>query len=111
MKLSSIAGVVCHVDDLDEAARFYEGLGFRAGKRDGNRVTYYVNWFWVELVAGEEAPGLELCIKVESVDDAYAAVVADGKEPAGEPRPGPAKRREFTLRDPDGHRLVLFEKK
>ena len=69
MKMSSIAGVVCYVKDLDETAAFYEKLGFRL-KREAAQLTAYVNWFWITFrVRDEELPdpgaGAYLYIKVE----------------------------------------------
>jgi predicted lactoylglutathione lyase len=51
MKVNSIAGVTCHVEDLSRAAEFYESIGFRRGKEEADRITFYVNWFFVTLVA------------------------------------------------------------
>lgn len=66
MKLNSISGFTCYVEDLATTAEFYEAIGFRAGKREPDR---------------------------------------------SEPRMGHGRNREFVLRDPDGYKLVFFEKK
>lgn len=35
MKVSSISGITCDVEDLDRTAKFYEAIGFRRGKQEG----------------------------------------------------------------------------
>jgi catechol 2,3-dioxygenase-like lactoylglutathione lyase family enzyme len=117
MKVNSIAGITCHVEDLARAAKFYERIGFRRGKEESDRVTFYVNWFFVTLVAGDQSAagpkgeGLFVHIKVDDVEEFHKAVLAEGLEPAGEPERRPSWNREFVLRDPDGYNLVFFQKK
>jgi catechol 2,3-dioxygenase-like lactoylglutathione lyase family enzyme len=124
MKLNSISGITCYVEDLARTAEFYEAIGFRPGKQEPDRLTFYVNWFFVTFVAEDreddpelrreaEAPdkgaGLFMYVKVDDVDDYYEGVVSRGLKPAGEPRVR-AGNREFVLRDPDGYKLVFFQK-
>jgi catechol 2,3-dioxygenase-like lactoylglutathione lyase family enzyme len=117
MKVDSISGLTCHVEDLARAAEFYETIGFRRGKEEPDRVTFYVNWFFVTLVA-QDHPHAEargggpfIYIKVDDVEDYHKAVLSKGLEPAGEPERQPSGNREFVMRDPDGHNLVFFQKK
>lgn len=116
MKLKSISGVAYQVQDLGRTAAFYESLGFRTGKQEADTLTVYVNWFWVEFrtqsgggATGQDA-GSSLYLAVDDVDESYQELVGKGIEPAGEPATGNG-RREFTITDPDGYRLVLFQKK
>jgi catechol 2,3-dioxygenase-like lactoylglutathione lyase family enzyme len=51
MKPNSISGITCYVQDLAKTAAFYEALGFRRGKDEPDRVTFYVNWFFVTFIA------------------------------------------------------------
>jgi catechol 2,3-dioxygenase-like lactoylglutathione lyase family enzyme len=113
MKISSISGLTYSVKDLDRTAEFYESLGFRPGKRDDHQLTCYVNWFWVTFSTdanGEPGEGPTLYLKVDDIDDAYGAVLAQGLTPSTEPRKDRAGRREFLLLDPDDNRLVFFGK-
>jgi predicted enzyme related to lactoylglutathione lyase len=125
MKLNSISGIHAYVRDLSRTAEFYEAIGFRRGKEEPGRLTYYVNWFFVTFIdqsqhdAAEQGEGqlrdkgagLLLYIKVDDVDEFYDGVVSKGMKPAGEPWAGANRTREFMLRDPDGYQLVFFEKK
>jgi catechol 2,3-dioxygenase-like lactoylglutathione lyase family enzyme len=117
MKVNSISGITCHVEDLSRAAEFYETIGFRRGKEEPDRITFYVNWFFVTLVAQEQTEaqpkdaGLFLYVKVADVEDFHKAVLSNGLKPAGEPERQPSGNREFVLRDPDGYNLVFFQKK
>jgi predicted enzyme related to lactoylglutathione lyase len=55
--------------------------------------------------------GVFLYIKVDDIEDFHEAVVSSGMEPASEPRVRASRNREFLLRDPDGYRLMFFQKK
>jgi catechol 2,3-dioxygenase-like lactoylglutathione lyase family enzyme len=117
MKVNSISGITCHVEDLARSAEFYETIGFRRGKEELDRVTFYVNWFFVTLVAQDwtdlpgKGAGLFLYIKVDDIEDFYKAVLSKGLKPAAEPERQPSGNREFVLHDPDGYSLVFFQKK
>jgi catechol 2,3-dioxygenase-like lactoylglutathione lyase family enzyme len=117
MKVNSVSGITCHVEDLARAAEFYETIGFRRGKEEPDRVTFYVNWFFVTLVAhdqteaGAKGAGLYLYIKVDDIEDFHRAALANGLRPDGEPERQSSGNREFVLRDPDGYNLVFFQKK
>ena len=60
MKLNSISGITCYVEDLSRTAEFYEAIGFRRGKEEPDRVTFYVNWFFVTFVAQDREDDAEL---------------------------------------------------
>jgi len=101
-------------------------LGFRVGERTDTYLKVHLNWFWLQFIAaGTEAKpefqaeataepkgaGLYIHIAVEDVDEVYKEVVAAGCKPSSEPRDWPWGTREFVLRDPDGYKLVFFQKK
>jgi catechol 2,3-dioxygenase-like lactoylglutathione lyase family enzyme len=117
MKVNSISGITCHVQDLARTSEFYEAIGFRRGKEEPDRVTFYVNWFFVTFVAQDQAEpsdkgaGLFVAIKVDDIAEFHAGLLAAGMEPEGEPEKQPSGSREFLLRDPDGYNLVFFQKK
>ena len=126
MKPNSISGITCYVQDLAKTAEFYEALGFRRGKEESDRVTFYVNWFFMTFIAQDQeadsklreeaelpakGSGLLINLKVDDVEDFHKSVVAAGMKPAGEPEVRPSGNREFVLRDPDGYKLVFFQKK
>jgi catechol 2,3-dioxygenase-like lactoylglutathione lyase family enzyme len=126
MSVNRISGVRCYVKDLDRTAEFYEALGFRRGKEEPDRTTFYVNWFFATFIAQDheddddlraeaELPdkgaGLFVYIKVDDIDDFHKSVVANGMKPDGEPRVRRSGNREFVLCDPDGYRLAFFQKK
>jgi len=126
MKLNSISGINYYVEDLSRTAEFYEALGFRRGKEEPDRLTFYVNWFFVTFVdedqvgdperpsaseQGSKGAGVSLHIKVDDIEDFHSGVVSKGMTPASEPQKRRSGGREFVLRDPDGYKLVFFEKK
>jgi catechol 2,3-dioxygenase-like lactoylglutathione lyase family enzyme len=126
IKPNSISGVSYYVKDLSKTAKFYEALGFRRGKEESGRATFYVNWFFVTLVAQDQADdpelrkeakaaakgaGTFLHIKVDDIEDFHKGVKANGMKPDGEPEAVASGNREFVLRDPDGYKLLFFQKK
>lgn len=117
IKPNSISGVTYSVADLDRTAEFYEALGFRVGSREDDRLTCYVNWFWLTFVAqdgdttADKGAGVSLAMKVDDLDAYHEGVRAKGMSPTSEPRKRRPAGREFTLRDPDGYELVFFAKK
>jgi catechol 2,3-dioxygenase-like lactoylglutathione lyase family enzyme len=126
VKPNSISGITCYVKDLERTRKFYETLGFRPGKEEPGRATFYVNWFFVTFIAQDEeddatlrkeaelpnkGSGLLLYIKVDDVDAFHKAARAKRLKPEGKPEVQPTGNREFVLRDPDGYKLVFFQKK
>jgi catechol 2,3-dioxygenase-like lactoylglutathione lyase family enzyme len=126
MKINSISGIHAYVQDLSRTAKFYEAIGFRRGKEEPGRLTFYVNWFFVTFVAQDQVEdvelkkearasnkgsGLFLHIKVDDIQDFYKGLRSKGMKPASEPQERPSGNREFILRDPDGYKLVFFQKK
>ena len=126
MKPNSISGITCYVQDLARTRKFYETLGFRPGKKEPDRATFYVNWFFVTFIAQDQADddalrkeaevankggGLYLYIKVDDVEAFHKAARAKRLKPESEPEVRSTGNREFVLRDPDGYKLVFFQKK
>jgi len=125
MKVSSVSGLVLFAKDLDKTAKFYNSLGFRFGKRTPDRLTLYVNWFSLDFTTvgkddkaeiqkenalTNKGAGVYIMISVLNVNEFYQEVVAEGFKPMGQPQDKPTGKREFVLRDPDGYKLVFFQK-
>jgi len=125
MKLKSISGVVYLVSDIAATADFYETLGFRIDTHEADYLKVYLNWFWIEFVRmddkhptafqeeaklGNKGAGQFVYISVDDVDEAYKELVSKGLKPSGQPKDWPWGRREFVVRDPDGYKLVFFQK-
>lgn len=127
MKVKSVSGLGFYVADIAKTAEFYEVLGFRVGERTENYLKVYLNWFWMQFIAiGSETKeafqaeanaqpkggGMYIHLAVEDVDEVYKEVAAKGYKPSSEPRDWTDwGTREFVLRDPDGYKLVFFQKK
>lgn len=127
--MNSVSGLLFFVKDLDKTVEFYEKLGFSFKTRTADYAVAYLNWFWLEFVALDKAeetvykkqlPSLAdavtaagpfVHISVQNVDEFYEAMCAKGFKPASEPKDFPWGRRELILLDPDGYKLVLFQKK
>lgn len=125
MKLVSVAGMVCYVKDTRKTAQFYKALGFKFYKRELNHVSIYLNLFWIdfhpqdkedkpefqkEAHSRNKGAGQFLYIKVDNVDAFYKNLLKKKLEPSSQPRDWPWGNREFVIRDPDGYKLVFFQK-
>ena len=60
MKVNSISCIHAYVQDLSRTAKFYEAIGFRRGKEEPDRLTFYVNWFFVTFIAQDQEADAEL---------------------------------------------------
>lgn len=126
MKMKSVSGIICLVKDLEKTTGFYETLGFDFKKRTpGTSATAYLNWFWIEFLLEDrvvtnefkddvrvpnKGAGHYVHINVENIDEFHKAVLAKGLKPSSEPQDFPWGHREFVLHDPDGYKLVFFQK-
>ncbi|MDO8335988.1 MAG: VOC family protein [Candidatus Saccharibacteria bacterium] len=126
MHINSISSVTYYIIDIEKTAKFYEALGFRMGKQEADSLIVYVNWFGItfrtadavgvdefksEFDQSSKGAGHFLNMKVANADKAYGEAVAVGVQPTSEPVDKPWGSREFTIIDPDGYKLVFFEKK
>jgi catechol 2,3-dioxygenase-like lactoylglutathione lyase family enzyme len=125
MKLKSISGIVFYVKDVEATATFYEALGFIITEKTESKVAARLNWFWLEFHAAaketkegfkaeanaeHKGAGEYLYVSVYDVDAVHKELISQGLKPSSEPRDWPWGNREFVIRDPDGYKLVLFQK-
>jgi catechol 2,3-dioxygenase-like lactoylglutathione lyase family enzyme len=126
MKLKAASGYACYVKDLDKTAGFYEKLGLVIKERKSDRLIIYLNWYRIDFVvrdtesmpeiqkeadSAHKGDGVFLYFSVDDVDETYKEVLALGLQPASEPQDMSWGNREFTVRDPDGYKVVLFKRK
>ena len=111
---------VLAVRDLAISTRFYmDVLGFTRDFGDGSDGWSFLSRDTFRVMLGEcpdATPAGELgdhswyaYVTVEGVDTLYAEVAGRGAEILSQPTTKPWGLREFSLRTPDGHRLVFGE--
>lgn len=125
MKLKSVSGFTVYVSDLDRTSKFYSSLGFLKSASDEKHVSFRLNWFSIDFVlisreekeefkkdseAQNKGMGVYFNISVDNVDETYQELIKMGYNPSGKPRDWPWGNREFVLKDPDGYKLVFFQK-
>lgn len=126
MKIKSVAGIICLVQELEPIITFYETLGFEFKKQvPGVSATAYLNWFWIEFLLEDQVvteaykpdvpvspkgAGQYIHLSVDDVDGFYEDAVAKGLQPASKPEDFSWGHREFVLIDPAGYKLVVFSK-
>lgn len=120
MMIKSISSLLFYSNDLKKTFKFYKTLGFDVENKDG-MVSFYVNWFQITFIdkehsefkqgfEGELGRGMFTYVKVDDVDEFYKFVVGKGIKPVSKPKDWPWGNREFVVKDPDGYRLVFFNK-
>ncbi len=114
-KLVSISGVIYRVRDIKKTAEFYKNLGFLITNQDDDMVSIRLNWFWVDFIKADDhySTGNDneyLYISVDNVDEIYGELKEKNLKPT-EPETFKTGRRETMLSDPDGYKLVFFQKK
>ncbi len=118
--IKSISSLLFFAKDLKVTFDFYKTLGFDVQKETG-LVFFYVNWFRVDFIDKEHSKfksgfdkemgnGIFVYVKVDDVDEFYKFVVKKGIKPSGGPTDWPWGNREFVVKDPDGYKLVFFNK-
>ena len=113
MKLISVSSLLYYVNDLEKTQKFYEDVGFQFDKGKDKVVTY-LNWFSIEFRQADQPQqdsGELVYIKVDSVEEMLERLKARGITPEGEPQNVGAGVTELLVRDPDGYKLVFFQKK
>lgn len=115
MKPKSVSALVYKVPDLERTIEFYESIGFKVTKNDGQIAIAYINWFSIEfhLVNETDTSPKDGPLVLVSVDleEFYKGVIDAGHTVEYEPQNTVNGRREFGLRDPNGYLMVFFEKK
>ena len=107
--------------DLRKTADFYRRLGFTVVATDdavrikiGDFTLAFMDEAKVQIdkEAGMEPKGLGVFtyVEVENVDEQYALMVERGLTPSSEPTDFPWGKREFATKDPDGFKIIFYQK-
>lgn len=125
MEMKNVSGIVCYVKDTSNTADFYEALGFKFDIRKPDHLSVHLGSFWIdfhpqdkedkpefkqEANLDNKGAGLFLYITVGNVDEFYQGLLTKHLRPSSKPRDWPWGNREFVIRDPDGYKLVFFQK-
>ncbi len=115
MKPKSVSALVYKVTDLEKTIDFYENIGFKVSKNDGQIAVAYINWFSIEFhlvndIDDSPKDGPLVLVSVD-VEEFHKGVLKAGYTPESELQKTVNGRTEFSLRDPNGYLMVFFEKK
>jgi uncharacterized glyoxalase superfamily protein PhnB len=109
------------VKDLEQTADFYEKLGFDVARSEG-AVRIKLGDFTLAFMdetkvqidkeVGMEPKGLGIFtyVEVENVDEQFKYVVEKGIKPSSEPTTFPWGKREFAVKDPDGFKIIFYQR-
>jgi uncharacterized glyoxalase superfamily protein PhnB len=120
MKVTSI---LFWVQENRASEKFYRKLGFEVVRSDDGHSVVRLGDFEITLVnmrdeaefardsmAGEKGKGMYVYVHVDDVDAKYHELLKKGYKPATAPRDWNWGNREFVLKDPDGYKLVFFQR-
>ena len=125
MAIKAIKILVFYVNDIAASAEFYSKLGFKKISAEktlaqmslGPMTLQFVDMrtahdesFRKEAVGEPKGRGIYIDIEVEGIDGYYQSLVDKGLKPSSAPRDWPWGHREFVIRDPDGYKLVFYQK-
>lgn len=121
MSIKSINSILLYASNLSKSHEFYKKLGFITNKNvdfveavlddfiltlfDQNKVH-----FKEEAKIKPKGAGLFIMIKTDGVDEYYKTIKEMGLKPSSKPKDWPWGNREFAIKDPDGYKLVFFER-
>ncbi len=123
--LKAINILVFYVNDIAKSAEFYSKLGFKKISEEktlaqmslGAMTLQFVDArtahdesFSKEAVGEPKGKGIYIDVEVDGIDDYYLTLQDKGLKPSSEPRDWPWGHREFVIRDPDGYKLVFYQK-
>lgn len=116
MKPKSAAGVVIRVKDIAKSVDFYETIGLNFKRKQANRATGYLNWFWIELLpASKEAElgssNTALYFSVDDLDEVLQYCQENKLNIDGEITDTALGNTELSVIDPDGNSVVFFKRK
>lgn len=124
-----LTGSMYFVGNLENTRAFYEGLGFKASLVEedylemhlGDETEVHLEFVPIsdkfpinELFDSNKSQvrghGVFQFIRVQNVDDYCRTLQEAGYTPDGPPKNWPWKQREFVLTDPDGYKLIFWQK-
>ncbi len=123
--LQAMTSAVAYVDDPAKTADFYQKVGFTIDRNEPDHVSVSLGDYWMDFHPGskEDKPefqeeavstpkgiGLFLYFRVTEIDNFYQELLEKGLVTSSEPRDWPWGNREFVVRDPDGYKLVFYQK-
>ena len=109
------------VKDLKETIGFYKKLGFELEDLD-DAARIKIDDFTLafidetkvqidkETVMEPKGLGIFTYVEVEDVDEQFKYVVEKGVKPSSEPASFPWGKREFAVKDPDGFKIIFYQK-
>jgi uncharacterized glyoxalase superfamily protein PhnB len=109
------------VSNLEQTAKFYMQLGFDVQRSD-DQIKIKLGDFTLALIDENKASiqnesgmqpkglGIYTYIEVGDIDKYFESIKANGVVPRTEPRTWPWGKREFVVKDPDGYKLVFYQR-
>lgn len=118
----NIKSILLYVKDLKASLDFYKRIGFNIEHEDKKSVLVSLQGFTFQLfdMAKVEfklkdnniskGEGVFVYIRINNVDSKYNELIRNNIKTSGEPIDWPWGNREFVVKDPDGYKLVFYNK-
>ena len=111
MKIKAVSGLKFIVSNPIDSADFYEKLGFIITSREADISSVRSNWFWVEFTKGvpSSSEAHMAYLSVDNVEDTQRELISLNFDPTDLYESH--NRKEVSITDLDGYKLVFFQKK
>lgn len=120
--LKKLNSLLLYVSDVNASAKFYQDLGFTITKETQEMCIAKLGDFELhchdqdsvrfkeESKIKPKGGGVFIYVAVENIDDYYKSLIDKGVNPSSKPRDWDWGNREFVIRDPDGYKIVFYQK-
>ena len=120
--LKKLDVLVILVKNTAKTAEFYRQLGFAITEETKDKVSMELGEFYIDfhneatVQINDEAGkcpkglGIYIYVNVDGINEYFKSLKEKGLNPSSEPRDWPWGNREFVIRDPDGYKLVFYQK-
>ena len=120
--LKRLDSLLLYIKSVGESAKFYSLLGFEISRQTEDMIVAKLGDFELhchdqttvkfkeESKIEPKGAGVFIYIEIDGIDKYHKSLVDKGLSASSEPINWPWGNREFVIRDPDGYKLVFYEK-
>lgn len=120
--IKSVTSVLLYVTNTHETAKFYQALGFFVDEETDEKVIVRLKefefhcfdktkvFFKQDSNIEQKGIGVFFYIQTENIETYYETIVEKGLKPSSAPKEWEWGNKEFVIKDPDGYKLVFYEK-
>ena len=120
--LKRFDSILLYIRNVNNSADFYKSIGFEISKKTESMIVAKLGDFEMhchdqstvafnaDSKINLKGTGVFIYIEVEDIDIYHKSLIDKRLKPSSMPRDWPWGNREFAIRDPDGYKIVFFQK-